>query len=202
VLESQKLHKLVILLIVIDSACVLADLGYTLLQNQTCTPEGGRVDIPDPTWLTVLSHISLGITTLFLIELPLQLWAFGLRYYNPVPRGEDGERNRVVFGWLHLFDAVVIVTTFILEVVLRGRQRELAGLLILLRLWRLVKLVGGVAVGAGEIGEEDAQALADLRRELEDTKAALTEAIDKNRVLRQRLGSGVNGQYDYYAGTN
>lgn len=38
---------------------------------------------------------------------------------------------------------MIIITTFILEFVLKGRQRELAGLLITLRLWRLVKLVGG-----------------------------------------------------------
>lgn len=160
------------------------------------------MEAPDPAWLEVLSHVSLAITTLFLIEIPLQLWAFGVRYYNPIRGSGDGER--VMFGWLHLFDAAVIVTTFVLEVVLRGRERELAGLLILLRLWRLVKLVGGefplvlvymglcclgVAVGAGEIGEEDAQALADARRELEQTKAALADVLEKNRVLRQRLGS-------------
>jgi hypothetical protein len=94
----------------------------------------------------VLSHVSLAITTLFLIEIPLQLWAFGVRYYNPIRGSGDGER--VMFGWLHLFDAAVIVTTFILEVVLKGRERELAGLLILLRLWRLVKLVGGEHYGS------------------------------------------------------
>ena len=44
---------------------------------------------------------------------------------------------------LHLFDSLIIVTTFVLEVILKGRERELAGLLIVLRLWRLVKLVGG-----------------------------------------------------------
>lgn len=44
---------------------------------------------------------------------------------------------------LHFFDALVIVTTFVLEAVLRGKEQELVGLLILFRLWRLVKLVGG-----------------------------------------------------------
>lgn len=44
---------------------------------------------------------------------------------------------------LHLFDAIIVVTTFVLEFVLKGRERELIGLLVILRLWRLVKLVGG-----------------------------------------------------------
>lgn len=88
-----------------------------------------------PLWLEVLSHISLAITSFFLVEVPLALWAFGRNYYNPF--------GPVIHAGLHFFDAAIIVTTFVLEVALRGRERELAGLLIILRLWRLVKLVGG-----------------------------------------------------------
>ena len=116
----------------IDTACVLADLAYTVLSD-TCTPVEG----PEaPIWLNVLSHISLVITSLFLVEIPLSIWALGTKFYNPF----GGE---VPHAALHLFDAFVILTTFILEVVLRGRERELVSLLIILRLWRLVKLVGG-----------------------------------------------------------
>jgi len=190
ILESQTLHKLVILFIIIDSFCVLADLAYTLLDSQTCAPDGGREEAPDPAWLEMISHVSLAITTVFLIEIPLQLWAFGVGHYNPW--------ENVMYGWLHLFDAAIIITTFVLEVALKGREKELAGLLILFRLWRLVKLVGGVAVGAGEIGEEDAEALVDARRELEQTKAALADALENNRVLRQRLGGAGNREGEYY----
>jgi hypothetical protein len=108
---------------------VLADLGYTVLSDE-CTPS----DV-GPTWLEVLANISTAITTLFLIEIPITLWTFGVRFYIPF--------SGVPHAALHLFDAVIIITTFILEFVLKGRQRELAGLLITLRLWRLVKLVGG-----------------------------------------------------------
>ena len=86
-------------------------------------------------WLNILAHTSLVITTLFLIEIPVTLWSLGFRFFNPV--------GPVPHASLHLFDAVIIVTTFVLEIVLRGKERELASLLIVLRLWRLVKLVGG-----------------------------------------------------------
>lgn len=109
---------------------MLADLTYTFLSSG-CTPEGPEA----PQWLEILAHISLVITTLFLIEIPLTLWAFGVEFYNPL--------GKVTHARLHLFDALIIVTTFVLEVVLKGRERELAGLLIILRLWRLIKLVGG-----------------------------------------------------------
>lgn len=111
--------------------CVLADLGYTFLSDG-CNPPGGA---EAPAWLEVLAHISLVITSFFLVEIPLALWAFGLRYYNPF--------GDVPHAMLHIFDALIIITTFVLEVALKGRERELAGLLVVLRLWRLVKLVGG-----------------------------------------------------------
>jgi len=109
----------------------LIDLAYTLLSSECDTPGG----IEAPAWLEVLSVISIVITTLFLIEIPLTLWSIGSEFYNPY--------GRFPHAPLHIFDAIVIVTTFVLEVVLRGKERELAGLLVILRLWRLLKLVGG-----------------------------------------------------------
>ena len=88
--------------------------------------------------MNVLSHLSLGITTLFLAEIPITLWSMGLSHYNPF--------GSVPHAGLHLFDSAIIMVTFILEVVLRGRERELVGLLVILRLWRLVKLVGGKSI--------------------------------------------------------
>ncbi|KAH9842681.1 uncharacterized protein C8Q71DRAFT_720158 [Rhodofomes roseus] len=180
-LESPKLHKAVITLartlftpcVLIDSACVLGDLGYTFLK-ENCVPEDNQ-----PVWLTVLSHISLAITTFFLVEIPLTIWAQGWRYYKP--------GGQALHSSLHFFDAVVIVTTFVLEVVLRGRERELAGLLIILRLWRLVKLVQGIAVSAGELEEDNVRQLEETRRELEGMIVALADTREENRKLRLRI---------------
>ncbi|KAI9466254.1 hypothetical protein BJY52DRAFT_1143243 [Lactarius psammicola] len=174
-LESSTAHKLVITLIVIDAGCVLIDLAYTLLSSD-CEPSGTP---GAPAWLEVLSLISTMITTLFLIEIPLTVWSLGLEFYKP--------HGRVPHASLHLFDATIIVTTFVLEVVLRGKERELAGLLITLRLWRLLKLVGGVAVGAGEIGEDTAKELARVKYELEESRSALVQTQEENQELRARV---------------
>jgi hypothetical protein len=171
-LEHPILHKIVITLIALDAACVLADLTYTFLSTECPAPE-------NPDWLEILAHISLAITTLFLIEIPLTLWALGIQHLNPF--------GPVPHASLHLFDAIIILTTFALEVFLGGKEQELAGLLIILRLWRLVKLVGGVAVGVGEVDEETAEALAETRRELEKTKAELATVQDENLELRASL---------------
>ncbi|KZT68214.1 hypothetical protein DAEQUDRAFT_672036 [Daedalea quercina L-15889] len=181
VLESPKLHKTVIALartsfisrVLIDSACVLADLGYTFLE-ENCVPEEDQ-----PVWLTVLSQISLAITTFFLVEIPVTIWAQGWSFYKPGGKAPHSS--------LHFFDAAVIVTTFVLEVILRGRERELAGLLIVLRLWRLVKLVQGIAVSAGELEEDTVRQLEDTRRELEGMIVALADTREDNRKLRLQI---------------
>lgn len=96
-----------------------------------CAPEG----IEEHFWLEVLGKLSLAITTFFLFEIPLALWAFGIKFYLPF--------CGVAHAPLHLFDAIIIITTFVLEFALKGKERELVELLIIFRLWRLVKLVGG-----------------------------------------------------------
>ncbi|KAI0006073.1 hypothetical protein BJV74DRAFT_802007 [Russula compacta] len=174
-LESAIVHKLVITLIVIDAGCVLADLAYTIL-----SPDCESAGTPDaPAWLEVLSLISTVITTFFLVEIPLTLWSLGFEFYNPYGRAPHAS--------LHIFDTVVIVTTFVLEVILKGKERELAGLLIILRLWRLLKLVGGVAVGAGELEEDTYKELARIKRELEESRSALIRVQDENQEIRARL---------------
>lgn len=116
----------------LDATLVIVDLGYMII-HPDCHRPGQRSEQPE--WLEVLSHISLGITALFLVEIPLTLWSLGFRWYNPW--------GGIAHSWLHLFDATVIVATFVLEVVLRGQDSEFAALLIILRLWRIVKLVAG-----------------------------------------------------------
>jgi len=103
----------------------------------------------------------------------------GFQYLNPFGPAPHSP--------LHAFDAIVIVTTFTLEVALRGREKELAGLLIILRLWRLVKLVGGVAVGVGEIDEATIELLEETRHELERTKAELATAQEEIKKLKEKL---------------
>ncbi|KAI0375043.1 hypothetical protein BV20DRAFT_961301 [Pilatotrama ljubarskyi] len=176
-LESTPLHYTVIALVLIDSVCVLADLAYTFL-SEDCAPIEG----PDtPLWLNILANLSLVITSLFLVEIPVTIWALGIQYYNPA--------GPVTHASLHFFDAVVILTTFILEVGLRGRERELASLLVILRLWRLVKLVQGIAVSAGELDERQAKELARTRYQLREAEASLQALRQENHELRARIAS-------------
>ncbi|KAL8278102.1 hypothetical protein RQP46_009562 [Phenoliferia psychrophenolica] len=139
-LESTTAHWLVILLTSLDAVFVLCDIGFDFLKDQRCICTNSCPE--DPQILEIFSWFSLGITSLFLIEIPLSLYCFGTQHYTSVSH-----------AYLHLFDAVVIIVTFCLEVFLRGREAEIAGLLVLLRLWRLIKLVSTVSVDVTEYND-------------------------------------------------
>lgn len=175
VLQSTRFHQFILTLIAIDVACVVADVGYSFLA-EGCSP----VESPgSPPWLAILANISLAINTFFFLEIPLALWCFGIKYFLPF--------SNTPLSSLHLFDATIIITTIVLEFALKGKKRELVGLLITLRVWRIVKLVGGIAVGAGEVEEQVLKELEETKRKLEGTTAALAKAREENRKLRARV---------------
>lgn len=116
----------------------------------------------------VLEYIAFTINCIFVLEVILKLFIFGIHYFI-----KDQH-------WpLHLFDAAIIITTFLLDIFLRGKQREVAGLLILFRFWRLIKALSTVAVGIIEYDEDKVDNLKSQVIHLkEELKILLTE-IDK-----------------------
>lgn len=88
---------------------------------------------------------------------------------------------------------------------LRGRERELASLLVLLRLWRLIKLVGGecltvvsspmflnadslgVAAGFEEQNEETLKLLRKVEAQLRKTQEELSSTAEELRLARCQI---------------
>ncbi len=79
----------------------------------------------------VLGWVSLSILSVFLLEQLAKLAVSGPRYFYT--------------SAFHALDAFVVVVSFVLEAVLRGTLREAASLLVILRLWRLVRVAHAVA---------------------------------------------------------
>lgn len=50
-------------------------------------------------------------------------------------------RESYLHSWFHVFDALVIVASFLIDILTRGVVEEVASLVIILRLWRFVKIV-------------------------------------------------------------
>lgn len=120
----------VLVLVSLDLLGIFADIFIALY---TC--EEGQ---PSKTWDIVRDRLGIAglvFSCLFMLELMLSIWAYGLRYFN---------------SWFHCLDASVIVAGFIVDVVLKGVLEEIASLVVLLRLWRFFKIIEEFSVGAEE----------------------------------------------------
>ncbi|KAG0021582.1 hypothetical protein BGZ81_008852 [Podila clonocystis] len=156
-LESRAAHIIILFLTLADIILVMLQIGASLLHLDESKEE---------VWyLELFSHLSLAIVSMFMVEILMKLFAFGPRYFW------HGTPHWV----LHVFDAVVIMTSFVLEIVLRGVSQELSSLLIIFRLWRVVKLTGTVAIEVSNHEQEHARLLEvrvqELEKELEESKS-------------------------------
>ena len=83
-------------------------------------------------------------------------------------------------SWFHLFDATIIIVGFVVDVLLHGVLEEVASLVIVLRLWRVFKIIEELSVGAEEQMEQlqkRLESLEDEKRSLEDKKESLERRI-------------------------
>jgi voltage-gated hydrogen channel 1 len=69
----------------------------------------------------------------------------------------------------HCFDAAVIIAGFIIDVVLKGIIEEVASIVVILRLWRVLKIVEELS----EAAEEQMEGLRDKISELEKANEEL-----------------------------
>lgn len=141
-LESNNVHWAVLWLTILDSLCVLIEIIVTFFEECTNEPVEFVLLMARPKlwdhWAVVTAEwVSTGITCLFLIEVLLTFVSFGPTYYAP------GKPHWI----MHNLDAAVVITTFVLDIILKGKEREVAGLLIVFRLWRVIKIMEAVAMG-------------------------------------------------------
>lgn len=80
----------------------------------------------------VFHYMSIAILTFFMMEIFFKLYVFRLEFFHHT---------------FEILDAVVVVVSFILDVVLLFREHEFEalGLLILLRLWRVARIINGMS---------------------------------------------------------
>ena len=88
--------------------------------------------------------MSIAILTFFMMEIFFKIFVFRLEFFHHK---------------FEILDAIVVVVSFVLDVVLLFREHEFEalGLLILLRLWRVARIINGMSPallgwGGGERG--------------------------------------------------
>jgi len=170
-LSSHAQHYTVLGLVSFDLLGIFADIIINLYQCD------GRDT--DPIWDHVrngLGVAGLVFSCLFMLELMLSVWAFGWRYFN---------------SKFHVFDALVILASFIVDVLLHGILEEVASLVIILRLWRFFKIIEEFSVGA----EEQMDGLELRIEQLESENAILKRELKKQKgSLDEEEGMGFQGE--------
>lgn len=74
-----------------------------------------------------------------MLELIASIWAFGPSYFK---------------SKFHVVDALVIITGFALDLALHGDLEEAASLIVVLRLWRVFKIIEELSLGAQEQADQ------------------------------------------------
>ena len=78
---------------------------------------------------------------------------------------------------MRCFDAVIVVTSFSFELAFRGTEEQIAALLIVLRLWRIFKIVTTTTIVIDEQLTERIEALERENQQLRDENAKLRAAV-------------------------
>ncbi|EFN53563.1 hypothetical protein CHLNCDRAFT_136713 [Chlorella variabilis] len=166
VLESREAHYAVIGLVLLDLAIVLTEL---VLSSFYPSPELAPhlVHVAEE----ALSYTSIGILAMFNAELLAKLLVFGFKYFTHS-------------SW-HMFDAVIVVISFTLELSLRGVAQEVASLLIFFRLWRIMRIMHGVAE-AMELNHS--QELSGLQARVVHLESELSVSQQRVEELGQQVG--------------
>ncbi|KAI2625940.1 hypothetical protein GGR54DRAFT_637712 [Hypoxylon sp. NC1633] len=155
--NSRAKHWLVLVLIILDVAGILSDIFIALI---TC-----EIGVEKEEWVartrSSLAIFSLSMSCVFLLELLLSVFADGLGYLR---------------SWFHCFDAFVIVGGFAIDLLEHNTAEEIASLIVILRLWRFVKIVEEFSVEASEQTE-------DLRKQIQDLQT-------RNAALEAQLSQG------------
>ncbi|KAF7189416.1 Voltage-gated hydrogen channel 1 [Pseudocercospora fuligena] len=161
-LTSKTGHYAVLLLVALDISCIFGDLLITSLACEGHIPEKDAEKAGE-----VLGIVSLVFSCLFMVELLASIWSFGLAFFK---------------SYFHCFDAIVIVTGLIIDILLRGTLEEIGSIVVVLRLWRVLKIIDELSAGAAEQMEPLSARIEDLEKQNKE----LQEEVKSLRRKSQR----------------
>ena len=120
--HTNKFQIAIVALVIIDCLLVVTEL---LLDLEVFPNEASESPAPH-----ILHYCSLGILGLFIIEILVRLVVFRLEFFKHK---------------MELFDAVIVIVSFVLDIIYRNNEGPESGigLLIVLRLWRVTRILNG-----------------------------------------------------------
>ncbi|KAF3698867.1 Voltage-gated hydrogen channel 1 Hydrogen voltage-gated channel 1 [Channa argus] len=162
---SDRFQVLVVCLVILDAIFVLAELLIDLAVIQL---EHGHI-APE-----VFHYLSLALLTFFMVELAGKLFAYRLEFFHHK---------------FEVFDGLVVVVSFVLDVVFIFHEDAFdgMGLLILLRLWRVARIINGILVSVKNRADQKIHKLKESYDHLVQRASELQQNCDKLEQENQRL---------------
>ncbi|XP_054166481.1 voltage-gated hydrogen channel 1-like [Oppia nitens] len=139
-LHSYRFHLLIVALVIVDCIIVVIELMIDLQIYQTeVSKHTNHTDINDGhhnkahNIAQILHYISIAILCIFVVEICLKMYAF---------------RSEYIRHYAEIIDAFIVLTSLILDLIFINHEDILRyiGLVIILRLWRIVRVVHGIAI--------------------------------------------------------
>ncbi|XP_026186374.1 voltage-gated hydrogen channel 1 [Mastacembelus armatus] len=163
--SSERFQVLVVCLVILDAIFVLAEL---LIDLSIINLEHGHI-APE-----VFHYLSLALLTFFMVELAGKLFAFRLEFFQHK---------------FEVFDGLVVIVSFVLDVVFIFHEDafDAAGLLILLRLWRVARIVNGILVSVKNRADQKIHKLKESYDHLVQRVTELQAHSDKLEQENQKL---------------
>ncbi|NXK26700.1 HVCN1 protein, partial [Arenaria interpres] len=155
--SSHRFQILIVCLVILDALLVLGELLMDL-----------KIIHPDKYNITpkVFHYLSLSILTIFLVEVGFKVFVYRREFFHHK---------------FEVLDGIVVIVSFILDVVLIFREHEFeaVGLLILLRLWRVARIINGIILSVKTRSEQQVsklkQANLKLARKVEQLEHSCVE---------------------------
>ena len=134
ILHSKALHLVIIFLVLLDSILVVLELLFDL---RVIGPMEGESVIRE-----VFHGFSVGILSMFMIELVLKLWA---------------DHKHFIRHKIEVLDGFVVVVSWVVDIALvfiNSTSLLALELILLLRLWRVFRIVNGIIVAVKTKADE------------------------------------------------
>lgn len=162
--SSERFQVLVVCLVILDAIFVLAEL---LIDLSLIKVKHGHI-------AEVFHFLSLALLTFFMVELAGKLFAYRLEFFQHK---------------FEMFDGLVVVISFVLDVVFIFHEDAFmgTGLLILLRLWRVARIVNGILVSVKTRAHQKIHKLKESYDHLVQRVTELQERSDKLEQENQKL---------------
>ena len=180
-----------LLLVSLDVSIIFADF---LISLYTCDHSCGKDENADEEWRDAqdaLGVVSLVFSCLFMFELLASIWAFGLPYVCLTCESATANGLHSYFkSKFHCFDAFVIVAGFIIDVCLKGLLEEIGSIVVVLRLWRVFKIIEEFSAGAADQMDKLTERIEHLESENDELKKELASIMGPNGSNETDEGTG------------